>query len=67
MFSYDNIVNYYKVNFALIQHHKYSLSDIENMIPWERYVYIDLLSEFLRKQEQDRRDQQAAAKYKKRR
>ena len=67
MFSYDNIVNYYKVNFALIQHHKYSLSDIENMIPWERYVYIDLLSEFLRKQEQDRRDQQAAAKYKKKR
>ena len=67
MFSYDNIVNYYKVNFALIQHHKYSLSDIENMIPWERYVYIDLLSEFLKKQEQDRRDQQAAAKYKKKR
>lgn len=66
MFSYDNIVNYYKVNFALIQHHKYSLSDIENMIPWERYVYIDLLSDFLKKQEQDRRDQKAAAKYKKR-
>lgn len=66
MFSYDNIMNYYKVNFALVQHHKYSLAEIENMIPWERYVYIDLLSEFLKKQEQDRRDQQAAAKYKKR-
>jgi len=67
MFSYDNIMNFYKVNFAMVQHHKYSLAEIENMIPWERYVYIDLLSEFLRKQEQDRRDQQAAAKYKKRR
>ncbi len=66
MFGYDNILNFYKVNFALVQHHKYSLAEIEAMIPWERYVYIDLLSEFLRKQEQDRRDQQAAAKYKKR-
>lgn len=59
-------MNYYKVNFALVQHHKYSLAELEGMIPWERYVYIDLLSEFLKKQEQERRDQQAAAKYKKR-
>lgn len=66
MFSYDNVMNFYKVNFALVQHHKYSLAEIENMIPWERYVYIDLLSDFLKKQEQDRRDQKAAAKYKKR-
>lgn len=66
MFSYDNVLNFYKVNFALVQHHKYSLADIEGMIPWERYVYIDLLSDFLKKQEQDRRDREAAAKYKKR-
>ena len=66
MFSYDNVLNFYKVNFALVQHHKYSLADIEGMIPWERYVYIDLLSDFLKKQEQYRRDREAAAKYKKR-
>lgn len=66
MFSYDNIMNYYKVNFALVQHHKYSLAELEGMIPWERYVYIDLLSEFLKKQEQERRDHQASVKYKKR-
>lgn len=66
MFSYDNVMNFYKVNFALVQHHKYSLAELESMIPWERYVYVDLLSEFLKKQEQDRRDRQAAAKYKRR-
>ena len=60
MFGYDNIVNLYKTNFALMQHHKYSLAELENMIPWEKYVYIDLLSEFLKKQEQDRRDREAA-------
>jgi hypothetical protein len=62
MFGYDDIVNFYKTNFALVQHHKYSLAELENMIPWEKYVYLDLLSEFLKKQEQDRRDKEAAMK-----
>ena len=26
-----------------MQHHKYSLTEIENMIPWEREVYMSLL------------------------
>ena len=60
MLSHDNVLNFYKTNFALMQHHKYSLADLEMMIPWERYVYVDLLSEFVKKQEQDRRDREAA-------
>jgi hypothetical protein len=66
MFSHNTVVNYYKTNFALMQHHKYSLVDIETMMPWERYVYIDLLSEFIKKQEQDRRDREAAMRAKRR-
>lgn len=62
MFGYDDITNFYKTNFALVHHHKYSLTELENMIPWEKYVYIDLLSDFLKKQEQDRRDREAAMK-----
>lgn len=62
MFGYDDIANFYKTNFALVHHHKYSLTELENMIPWEKYVYIDLLSDFLKKQEQDRRDREAAMK-----
>lgn len=62
MFGYETVVNFYKTTFALMQHHKYSLTELENMIPWEKYVYIDLLSEFLRKQEQDRRDREATMK-----
>ncbi len=30
-----------------MQHHKYSLSDIENMIPWEREVYLSLLENYI--------------------
>ena len=38
---------YYTLNFALMQYHKYSLTEIENMIPWERDVYVALLQNHL--------------------
>jgi len=41
--NYDNLGNYFQTNFALLQHHKYSLTELDNMIPWERQVYLDLL------------------------
>jgi hypothetical protein len=27
----------------MMQHHKYSLTEIENMMPWERDIYVSLL------------------------
>jgi hypothetical protein len=30
-----------------VQHHKYSLSDIENMIPYERDIYVEMLRKYL--------------------
>ena len=53
---HDSRENYYKTNFALMQHHKYSLSDLENMIPWERDVYVNLLMAHI--QEEERRQNQ---------
>jgi len=41
------------MNFALMQHHKYSLTEIENMIPWERDVYVELVKQWV-KQEKER-------------
>tara|TARA_B100000035_G_scaffold44135_1_gene33115 strand:- start:318 stop:446 length:129 start_codon:yes stop_codon:yes gene_type:complete len=40
-----------------MQHHKYSLSEIENMMPWERQVYTSLLMQHL---EQLKKAQEAA-------
>ena len=54
---HEDIVGYYKINFALMQHHKYSLSDIENMIPWERDIYLSLLEQYI--EEQNLKAQQA--------
>jgi len=31
----------------LMQHHKYSLTELENMIPWEREVYVSLLQQYI--------------------
>jgi hypothetical protein len=45
--SHNTLENYYTLNFSLMQHHKYSLSDIENMIPFERDIYTDLLKRYL--------------------
>ena len=45
--AHEDIASYYKTNFALMQYHKYSLTELENMIPWEREVYISLLHNYL--------------------
>ena len=34
-----------------MQHHKYSLTELENMMPWERDVYVNLLIRYLREEE----------------
>tara|TARA_X000001036_G_C20481764_1_gene725984 strand:- start:445 stop:579 length:135 start_codon:yes stop_codon:yes gene_type:complete len=40
-----------------MQHHNYSLSDLENMIPWEREIYVDMLMEYI-KEENKRQEEQ---------
>tara|TARA_R100000005_G_C4871751_1_gene127897 strand:+ start:271 stop:456 length:186 start_codon:yes stop_codon:yes gene_type:complete len=39
--------SYYQLNFSLMQYHKYSLTEIENMIPFERDIYVALLKNYL--------------------
>ena len=36
----------------MMQHHNYSLTELENMLPWEREIYIGLLLEFLREEKE---------------
>ena len=35
-----------------MQHHNYSLTELEDMIPWEREIYIGLLMNFLKEEEE---------------
>jgi hypothetical protein len=30
-----------------MQHHKYSLTELDNMLPWEKEIYVALLRQYL--------------------
>jgi len=46
-----------RLNFSLIQHNRITLTEIENMIPWEREAYLALLTSQIQ-EEQQRAQQQ---------
>jgi hypothetical protein len=50
MMSYNNLINYYKTIFVMAQHHKYSITEIEEMVPYERDLYFDMIVEFIEEQ-----------------
>jgi hypothetical protein len=56
--SHESIVNYYTTNFQMMQHHKYSLSELETMIPWEREIYIKMLLNHLEEEKERQKAQQ---------
>ncbi len=57
MLCNESLTNMYNTNFSLMQHHKYSLSELENMIPWEREIYLSLLVNYIQ-EENERLKQQ---------
>ena len=56
--AHMDLESYFKLNFALMQHHKYSLTEIENMMPWERDIYLGLLNQYV--EEENLKAQQAS-------
>ena len=49
MMYHDSLENYMQNNFSLLQHHNWSVSDIEDMIPWEKQTYIKMLQNYIEK------------------
>jgi len=41
-----------------MQYHKYSLGDLEEMLPWEREIYVDLLLQHIREENEKIREKQ---------
>jgi hypothetical protein len=48
--SHTSLTRYYSMVFSLAQHHKYSITEIENLIPYERDLYVDMLMQYLEEQ-----------------
>jgi hypothetical protein len=40
----------FMVNFALTFHHKYSLAEIEGMVPWERDIYLKMVIQHIQEE-----------------
>lgn len=55
MLSHTNLLTYYNKIFGMVQHHKYTITDLEKLIPYERDIYYDMLVDFLKKVEEQNR------------
>ena len=42
-----------------MQHHKYSLSEIEDMMPWERDIYLDMLITYIKEENEKQKQREA--------
>jgi hypothetical protein len=54
---HNNISNYYQVIFALVQHHKYSITEVENLIPFERDLYVEMLVDYIEEEKAKQQQQ----------
>ena len=50
---------YYQLNFNMIQQHHWSLTEIENMIPYEREIYLTMLNEHVKQENKRMKEAQA--------
>ena len=46
-----------------MQHHNYSLTEIENLMPWERDIYVDMLVTYLKEQKEKQKEEQMNRQY----
>jgi hypothetical protein len=57
MLSHISLGAYYQMMFSMVQHHKYSIGDIENILPYERDLYAEMLVEFIEEQNKNSNNQ----------
>ena len=48
--------------FSMMQHHKYSLTELENMMPWEREIYVDMLITHIKEENEKQKQREAEGK-----
>ena len=45
-----------------MQHHKYSLTELDNMIPWEREIYVNLLAKWIKEENERIKEEERKSK-----
>ena len=59
MLYHTSIDSVLETNFSLMQHHNYSLADIENMLPWEREIYVEMLIQYIKEENEKEKARKA--------
>jgi len=50
--SYSTLEVYYKTMWSLTFHYKYSIAEIEDLIPFERDLYVDMIAAYKKAEEE---------------
>jgi hypothetical protein len=45
----------------MMQHHHYSLTELNDMLPWEREIYVSMLIDFVKKENERLKNEQSEA------
>jgi len=56
--SHESLINYYQTNYQLMENHKYSLTELDCMMPWEREVYVTMLIEDMKQRAESQKQMQ---------
>jgi hypothetical protein len=52
---------YYRLTFSLVNHYQYGIQDIEQLYPYERDIYYELLADHIKQTEERRKSKDAGA------
>jgi len=61
--KFFDLYDYYKTNFTLINNFSWRLDELENMLFWEREIYIKLLSDYTEEQKIKKQQEQQGLMY----
>jgi len=53
MLCHLSLKDYYQIIFSMVQHHKYSITELEGLMPYERDLYFNMLIDFLEQQKEN--------------
>jgi hypothetical protein len=57
MLCHTNLGQWYEMNFSMVQHHKYNMNDLLNLLPYERDLYFGMLINFIEDQNKKAKNQ----------
>jgi hypothetical protein len=59
---HESLANLMQCHFVMMKDHNFSLTEIENMIPWERQIYMGLLINYVKEENERAKQQEASAR-----